>query len=112
MTQQELYTLLKAVGYPVAFYSFSSPPQLPYLVYLPVSSADFVADNENHVDITNWQVELYTAVSMPTGDILAAEKKIENVLKSAGLPYGRLFARVDGEQMYQTLYTIQTIGGR
>lgn len=111
MTQQELYTLLKAIGYPVAFFAFNAPTPLPYLVHLPTTSSDFMADNANYLGVTNWQVELYTAISMPTAEIRAAEKKVEDALKASGLPYGRLFTRIDGEQMYQTLYTIQTISG-
>lgn len=111
MTQQELYMLLKAIGYPVAFFAFDSPPVLPYLVYLDTTSADYVADNRNHVGVTNWQVELYTAIGMSTGERLVAERKVEGALNTGGLPYVRSRQRLDTEKMYQTLYTIQTIGG-
>lgn len=103
--------LLKAIGYPVAFFAFDSPPALPYLVYLDTTSADYVADNQNHVGVTNWQVELYTAIAMSTGDRLTAERKVEVALNAGGLPYVRSRQRLDAEKMYQTLYTIQTIGG-
>jgi len=112
VTQKELHALLQAIGYPVAFYAFESPPPLPYLVYLDPTSDDFVADNTNYLDLTNWQVELYTAISMSTGDRLAAELKIEKAFKESQIPYKRLRERLNEEKMYQTLYTIQTIGGR
>ncbi len=111
MTQQELYTLLKAIGYPVAFFAFDSPPALPYLVYLDTTSEDFMADNRNHVGVTNWQVELYTAIGMQTGERLAAERKVQAALGASELPYMRSRQRLDTEKMYQTLYTIQTISG-
>lgn len=111
MTQQELYTLLKAIGYPVAFFAFDSPPVLPYLVYLDTASDDFMADNRNHVGVTNWQVELYTAIGMSTGERLTAERKVGEALSAAELPYVRSRQRLNDEGMYQTLYTIQTISG-
>jgi len=111
LNQKELHTLLKAIGYPVAFFAFENPPALPYLVYLDTTSGDLMADNRNYVGVTPWQVELYTAINMPTGERLAAERRVEGALSEAELPYVRSRQRIDAEKMYQTLYIIQTIGG-
>lgn len=54
MTQAELYQALKAIGYPVAYGSFSRPVTPPFITYQFAYSNDMIADNHNYVDIGNF----------------------------------------------------------
>lgn len=106
MTQAELFDALKAIGYPVAYFEFKTEPKAPYLVYLFTYSDDFIADNHNYVDISNFQIELYTDYKD-----LAAEKKVQDKLKELKLPYGKSETKIESEKLYQVIYDIQLLGG-
>lgn len=105
MTQAELYQALKAIGYPVAYLHFENPPQPPYLVYLFTYSSDLMADNQNYVEVSNFQVELYT-----NKKDLAAERKVQDKLKELKLPYTKTETWIDSEKLFQVIYEIQLIG--
>jgi hypothetical protein len=106
MTQAELYQALKSIGYPVAYGSFTNPATPPFITYQFAYSSDMIADNQNYVDIENFQIELYTLKK----DI-AAEKKVQDKLKELGLPYSKIETWLDEEKMFQILYEVQIIGG-
>lgn len=106
MTQAELYQALKSLGMPVAYGSFSTPVTPPFITYQFAYSSDLIADNQNYVDISNFQVELYTAKKD-----LAAEKLVQDKLKELGLPYSKVETFLEEEKLYQVIYEIQLIGG-
>jgi hypothetical protein len=106
MTQAELYQALKSIGFPVAYGSFTNPVTPPFITYQFAYSSDMIADNHNYVDIGNFQVELYTDKKD-----LTTEKKVQDKLKELGLPYRKFETFLDTENMYQTLYEIQILGG-
>lgn len=106
MTQGELFQSLKEIGYPVAYAKFESDPTPPYLVYLFSYSNDLIADNINYLEISNFQIELYT-----TKKDLAAEKRVQDKLKELGLPYSKTETYLDSEKLFQVIYEIQIIGG-
>lgn len=106
MTQEELYQALKAIGYPVAYGSFSRPVTPPFITYQFAYSNDMIADNHNYVAIDDFQVELYTAKKD-----LTAEQKVQDKLKELGLPYRKFETYLDEEKMFQILYEIQILGG-
>lgn len=110
MTQAELFQALKAIGYPVAYSHFEDTPQNPappppFITYQFAYSNDMLADNANYVEISNFQVELYTNKKDP-----AAEKKVQDKLKELGLPYSKVEAWVEEEKLFQVIYEIQLIG--
>ncbi|OJF16921.1 MAG: hypothetical protein A6D91_08945 [Bacillaceae bacterium G1] len=105
MTQAELYQALKSLGIPVAYGSFSTPVTPPFITYQFAYSSDLIADNQNYVDISNFQVELYTAKKD-----LAAEKLVQDKLKELGLPYAKTEAWIEEEKLYQIIYEVQLIG--
>ena len=110
MTLQELYTELKAIGYPVAYSHFLDTPQNPapnppFIVYREAYSSDLMADNQNYVGISNVQVELYT-----DRKDLASESAVQNKLKELGLPYAKTEAYLEDEKLFQVIYEIQLIG--
>lgn len=106
MTLQELFQELKSIGYPVAYGSFAKPTPPPYLIYQFAYSNDLVADNQNYVEVSNIQVELYTEIKD-----LVAEQKVQAKLKELSLPYSKLETWLEEEKLYQIIYEIQLIGG-
>lgn len=111
MTLAELTTALKSLGMPVAYGEFKNtpenpPPPPPFITYQFAYSGDMMADNQNYNEISNFQVELYTIKKDP-----AKETLIQNLLKSLRLPYSKIEAWLDDENMRQVIYEIQLIGG-
>ena len=111
MTLQELYTALKAIGYPVAYSHFldtqqSPAPAPPFITYREAYSSDVMADNLNYVGVSNIQIELYTDRKDP-----AAEAAVQNKLKELGLPYSKTETYIEDERLFQVIYEIQLIGG-
>jgi hypothetical protein len=108
MTQQELYQALQTLGLPVAYSHFpeDEAPQPPYLVYLHAYSGDVMADNQNYVERSNWQVELYSE-----SKDLVSEKKVQDLLKYLRLPYRKTETYLTSEKMRQVVYEVQLIGG-
>jgi hypothetical protein len=106
MTLSELRTQLLTLGMPAEYGGFSTPPEPPYIVYVYAYSNDVMADNQNYVDIGNFQVELYTVKKDP-----ASEGLVETLLKSLRLPYLKVEAFIDSLKLRQVVYQIQLIGG-
>ncbi|MED4783443.1 hypothetical protein [Brevibacillus choshinensis] len=111
MTQADLFQELKSLGMPVAYDHFESTPEdpappPPFITYQFSYSNDLLADNQNYLDIENFQIELYTAKKEP-----ATEKKVQEKLKELRLPYSKVEAWLDDEKLFQIIYEIQLIGG-
>ena len=106
MTLQELFQELKNIGYPVSYGSFAAPVAPPYLIYQFAYSNDFMADGMNYLEVSNFQVELYTEYKD-----LEAEKKVQDKLKELKLPYMKIETYLESEKLYQVIYEIQLIGG-
>lgn len=109
MTPEALKTLLDGTNLPVAYHHWAAPPRgddgesVPYVVYLYAYSSDLMADDRNYADVSNWQVELYTAAKDP-----ASEAAVEEVLKEARIPYVKTETYLETEDLFQTLYLIRT----
>jgi len=106
MTQAELFQELKNIGLPLTYHHFTTPPALPYLIYLFSYSNDLIADNQNYQEISNFQIELYS-----NKKDLASEKLVEDKFKALRMPYSKLETWIDTENLYQIIYEIQIIGG-
>ncbi|HZK24528.1 MAG TPA: hypothetical protein VFC74_03995 [Oscillospiraceae bacterium] len=102
MTQAELVQELKSLGMPVAYSHFIDQVSLPYLVYQFVYSNDMMADDVNALEVSNFQIELYTR----TKD-LAKEKLVQDKLKSLYLPYHKVETFIESENLRQVIYEIQ-----
>lgn len=110
MEQSELLVELKSLGLPVAYSHFTGigqnpVPPPPFITYQFAYSSDMIADNKNYLEISNFQVELYTSKKD-----LATEKKVQDKLKELNLPYSKVESWLDDEKLYQILYEIQLIG--
>lgn len=109
MTQSELYTILKATGYPVAYSHFivnekNPPPEPPYITYLSAYSSNLKADNKVYKKIDNYQIELYTV----TKD-LVTEKKLEDLLDTNEIAYDSVETWIDSENLFQKIYEVRLI---
>ncbi len=93
MTLSELAQKLKTLGYPVAYSQFKSAQVPPFICYLVVDGDTFSADNTVLSKITYVDIELYVV-----NKDLAAEKKIEDMLKENKLPwsYDEIFIKDEG----------------
>ncbi len=110
MTQAELHQALKSIGFPVAYSHFVVTPQNPapnppFITYQFAYSGDLMADNQNYVEVSNFQIELYT-----NEKDLTAERKVQDKLKELGLPYTKTEAWIEEEKLFQVIYEIQLIG--
>lgn len=105
MTQPELYQALESIGYPVAYSHFNNEVTPPYLICAFAYDSDLKADNINYVEISNFQVELYTDKKD-----LVAEKKVQDKFKELSLPYSKSETYLDSEKLFQVVYQIQLIG--
>ena len=111
MTQAELFTALKSIGMPVAYSEFVSTPESPappppFITYQFANGDDFKADNHNYVEISSFDIELYTAKKDPV-----TEKLVQDKLKTLRLPYSKSETWIDSEKMFQVIYGIQLVGG-
>lgn len=106
MTEQEVYQMVKSIGFPVAYHHFEEgqSPDLPFLVYLYPESNNFSADGIVYQKITELDIELYTDKKD-----LNAEKKIETVLKKNGFFYNKTETYLDTEKMYEVLYEMEVV---
>jgi hypothetical protein len=104
MTLVEFKKIIDQAGYPVAYSHFSSPPQLPYLVYLESFNPSFDADNKSFHKMADVQVELYSAKKD-----LTAEGKLEAVLDLHNIPYTATSEYIQSENLFQKLYEVRLI---
>lgn len=101
MTAQEIYEGLKSLGYPVAYSHFAEGdvPDLPYIVYYFPGTDNFSADGIVYHQITELDIELYTAKKD-----LEAEKKIENWMIENELFYEKSEYYIESERMLQVIF--------
>lgn len=104
MTLQQLKVLLDQTGYPVAYNHFNSAPTVPFIVYRLPSTSNFGADNVVYHNINDVEIELYT-----NKKDLAAEKKLEDVLKANELPHQVFELWIESEKLYQRIYETRLI---
>jgi len=104
MTQAELFTLLKATGYPVSYHHFTTAPTPPYIVYLRAFDNNISSDYKVHGKFKFYQVELYTVKKD-----LVAEQKLEAVLNGINSEYDVTETFIDTENLYEIIYQIKII---
>lgn len=109
MTLNEIYTILKATGFPVAYSHFTATnntplPSPPYITYLSAYSSNFKADNKVYHKIDNLQIELYTSKKD-----LITEKKLEDILDANEISYESTEVWIDSEKIFQKIYEVRLI---
>lgn len=109
MTLSDIYTILKATGYPVAYSHFTGStttplPTPPYICYLSAYSSNLKADNKIYKKIDNLQIELYTSKKD-----LVVEKKLEDLLDTNEIAYESTEKWIDTEKLFQKIYEVRLI---
>ena len=104
MKISEIKNILAEAGLPVTHYQWPEDgvPELPYLVWLLPSSANFSADNKVYKRVETLQVELY---SNPRS--FTKEETLEAVLDAHGIVWDKTSVWIDSEYMNETIYTAE-----
>lgn len=102
MTLKELYNLLKATGYPVAYSHFNEPKQTPFITYLVNNNPNFIADNKVYHKIKDVDIELYT-----TKKDEASERVLEDLLDQNDIPYEPYEVYIESEKLFQKIYEVR-----
>jgi hypothetical protein len=107
MNLQELYLILEATGFPVAYSHFTeseneSLPSPPFIAYLATYSSHLYADNQVYKQVQNAQIELYTKRKD-----LEAEAIVEEALNENELPFYTTETFIDSEQIHQKIYEVR-----
>lgn len=100
-----LKKLLEPLGWPVKYRHWKTEPSYPCLVYLFTNDSDFMADNQNYLDIRNYDIELYT-----TEKDFDAEAKLEQFLKENSFKFSKTESYIESEELYVVTYSTQLIG--
>lgn len=109
MTLDELATILKSTGYPVAYSRFivdpsDNVPPPPFITYQVDDSANFFADNRVYKKISNISIELYTDKKD-----LDAEAALESALDANHLVYETTEVWIEAEKLFQKIYEIGVV---
>ena len=106
MTLTELYQLLKQSGIPVTYSHFEEgqAPELPYICYLEVNTANFFSGNTVYKKIIDVDIELYFIRK----DI-ALEERIEQIFNSNNLPWNATETYINDEKLYQKTYEVRLL---
>lgn len=106
MTLAQIKTALKKTNYPVAYTSFDTPQNPPYIVYSFESSNNILADNSNYVNIGLVKIDLYASKK----DIVA-ENALENILKADEVfdGYEKTGSYLENENLFITTYESEVI---
>lgn len=104
MTHQEIMDMLTEMDIPFAYDHFAEgeSPDPPFMVFLYPKADNFSADGIPYYKINQLVVEIYTDLK----DI-ELETKVEAVLESHGLFYGKSEVWIESEKLYEVLYEME-----
>lgn len=100
----EVIQILKKLGIPFAYDHFAEGegPDPSFICYLTPESDNFAADGETYFDIDVVNIELYTDEKDP-----ALEKKLQKLLKQAGIFYEKDETWIESENLYEVIYEFE-----
>lgn len=104
---EELLQILNETQIPFAYHHFAEgeSPEPPFICYLLPGSNNFSADGKVYYKINEVHIELYTDLKD-----LAVEQKLEDVLDEHGIFYNKSETWIEGEKLYEVLYTFEWEG--
>ena len=104
---EKLTAILNTIGIPYAYDHFAEgeSPEPPFLCYLLPGSSNFSADGKVYHRISEVRLELYTDCKD-----LPSERKVEDALNAAGIFYNKTETWIDGEKLYEVLYSFDMEG--
>lgn len=104
---EKLTAILNTIGIPYAYDHFAEgeSPEPPFLCYLLPGSSNFSSDGKVYHRISEVRLELYTDYKD-----LASEQKVEDAFDAAGIFYNKTETWIDGEKLYEVLYSFDMEG--
>ena len=104
MTHQEIMDMLTEMDIPFAYDHFAEgeSPDPPFMVFLYPKADNFSADGIPYYKINQLAVEIYTDLK----DI-ELETRVEAVIESHGLFYGKSEVWIESEKLYEVLYEME-----
>lgn len=104
MTLEQLSSILKETGYPVAYKSFPATEKIhfPHICYESPENNNFFADGIVYYFSTRIAIALYTKNKNPT-----AECRLESVFDLHGLPWIKDAYYNDKQKCYEIDYEIE-----
>lgn len=108
MTLTDIYNILEASGYPVAYLQFPAEecPAMPFITYQETGSDNFGADGKVYQHAMRMQTDLFAAQKDPE-----AEKALEKALDDAGIYWEKYQTVDDTEACQRYTYEFTVIGG-
>lgn len=100
----KLIAILNEMALPFAYDHFAEgeSPEPPFICYLLPQSDNFSADGKVYYKISGVNIELYTDMKD-----LSVEQKVEAVLDMHGIFYEKTEVWIEGEKLYEVLYTFE-----
>lgn len=102
MTLEQIITMLQATDYPVAYRSFKTKQNTPYICVVLQYSNNFVADGRVYLSVNHVQIELYTDKKDTE-----AEARVENLLNNAEIVWSKSETYIQTEKVFQIIYEIE-----
>lgn len=104
MTHQEIMDMLAEMDIPFAYDHFAEgeSPAPPFMVFLYPKADNFSADGIPYFKINQLDIEVYTDLK----DI-ELETRVEAVLESHGIFYGKSEVWIESEKLYEVLYEME-----
>ena len=99
MTQEELYSLLKTIGIPIAERVFLEKQTPPFAVYYRSSDENLYADDKLYNKMQNYVLELYVDYKMPE-----LEERIEALFDENEIPYTASESYLSDERLREIIY--------
>lgn len=107
MTQSELDSTLKSLGYPVEYSNFKKAQTLPFIVYYRTDETNISSDKRIYGKYISYKVELYT-----NKKDICSERSVEAILEGIDSGYRTSETYIESEKMYQIVYEIKVIERR
>lgn len=103
----ELLKILAKSGLPFVYDHFAEgeSPEPPFICYLLPGCDNFAADGRVYFKVNEVRLELYTDYKD-----LELEKRLEDVLDSHGIFYGKSETWIESEKLYEVLYSFEMEG--
>jgi flavin-dependent dehydrogenase len=104
MKHSEVIAMMEEMQIPFAYDHFveGESPNPPFAVFLYPKADNFAADGIAYYKINQLTIELYTDLK----DI-DLEMKVEAVLESHGIFYGKSEVWIESEKLYEVLYEME-----
>lgn len=104
MSHEQVMRMMGEISIPFAYDHFveGQSPEPPFLVFLYPGSTNFAADGIPYYKKNKLHIELYTDLKS-----IELEERVETVLESYGIFYGKSEVWIETERLYEVLYEME-----